>query len=237
MAFSWLKGKDKEGNEEYQLSKEDQERMDKAAKAAEELPEIKNKLKGLDKVTEFIDAFKKKQDDDAAALEARKRKEGQQQTNEELETLMLTDPVKALAIAQKPTQDALLTLRADNLRREVFEDTAKFKYYHGDIKREVDQLIAGQSLASKNDPSVIENCYLTVLGRHNDEILEGKIKDRFAGSDGGARGTSSGAAGSTGTGETKAPVITDDIRKLAKMFNTTPEEYAKQLDAEGVGYV
>lgn len=237
MPFLWQKNKKEDGTEELGLSKEDQDRLDKAAKAAEELPAIKAKLSGLDKVTEFIDAFKADKQKEADAAKAKKDAEAQAAGDEEFETLMLTDPKAAVAKALQPTQQALLTLRADNIRREVFENADKFKYYHGDIKTEVDKLIAGQSLASRNDPSVIENCYLTVLGRHNDEILEGKIKSRFAGSDGGSRGTDGGNAGDGGREAKKPPVITDDIRKLAKMFNTTPEAYAKQLDEEGVGYV
>lgn len=237
MAFSWLRNKKDDGTEELQLSKEDQDKMDAAAKAAAELPEIKTKLSKLDAVSEFINEFKRERDDEKAKKQKQQQQQDQQQSDEELETLILTDPKTAINKALGPTQNALLQLRADNIRREVFEDTKKFKFYHGDIKSEVDKLIAGQTLAARNDPSVIENAYLTVVGRHHDEIMEGKIKDRFAGSDGGSRGTASGSAGDHGTGDKQAPVITDDIRKLAKMFGTTPEDYAKRLDEEGIGYV
>ena len=235
--FSWQKKQKEDGTEELAFSQEDQERMDKAAKAAEELPAIKEKLSGLDKINEFIDAFKADREAEKQKTQRQQQQQQQQDTEAEFEDLMLTDPKKAMSMALQPTQQALLILRADNLRREVFEDSKKFKYYHGDIKSEVDKLIAGQPITSRNDPSVVENAYLTVVGRHHDEIVEGKLKDRFAASEGSGRSTSSGAAGDTGTAEEKQTVITDDIRKIAKGLGFKPEEYAKMLDEEGIGYV
>jgi len=235
--FSWQKKQKEDGTEELAFSQEDQERMDKAAKAAEELPAIKEKLSGLDKINEFIDAFKADREAEKQKTQRQQQQQQQQDTEAEFEDLMLTDPKKAMSMALQPTQQALLILRADNLRREVFEDSKKFKYYHGDIKSEVDKLIAGQPITSRNDPSVVENAYLTVVGRHHDEIVEGKLKDRFAASEGSGRSTSSGAAGDTGTAEKKQTVITDDIRKIAKGLGFKPEEYAKMLDEEGIGYV
>ena len=236
--FSWQKKQKEDGTEELSLSQEDQERMDKAAKAAEELPMIKEKLSGLDKINEFIEAFKADKEAEKQKTQRQQQQQQQQENETEFEDLMLTDPKKAMNMALQPTQQALLTLRADNLKREVFEDTKKFKYYHGDIKSEVDKLIAGQPLTAKNDPSVIENAYLTVVGKHHDEIVEGKLKDRFASAEGSGRSTSSGSAGDTGAGaDKKQTVITDDIRKIAKGFGFKPEEYAKMLDEEGVGYV
>lgn len=236
--FSWQKKQKEDGTEELAFSQEDQERMDKAAKAAEELPAIKEKLSGLDKINEFIETFKSEREEERKKTQ-RQQQQNQQETNDaEFEELMLTDPKKAVSIALQPTQQALLAIRADNIKREVFEDTKKFKYYHGDIKSEVDRLIAGQPLAARNDPSVIENAYLTVVGKHHDEIMEGKLKDRFAASDSSGRGTFNGSAGASGAGgDKKLVVITDDIRKIAKGLGFKPEEYAKMLDEEGVGYV
>lgn len=236
--FSWQREKESPNDINVRISEEDQKKIDAAAAAAAELPGIKEKLSGLDKINEFITSFQQEREEEKKKRQQQQQQQQSQETDEEFENLMLTDPKKAISMALNPTQQAVLTLRADNLRREVFEDTKKFKYYHGELKAEVDKLIAGQTLAARNDPSVIENAYLTVIGKHHDEILEGKLKDRFAASDSSGRGTSSGSAGDSGVGgDKKTPVITDDIRKLAKAFGTTPEEYAKLLDAEGVGYV
>lgn len=232
--FSWQKKKKEDGTEELELSKEAQEQMDKATAAAAELPVIKD---SLSKVNEFIDAFKREQDEKKAAEQQKQQQQSRQQSDEEFETLMLTDPQAAMQKAMLPTNQALLTLRADNMRREMFEDADKFKYYHGDIKREIDQLLASQTLEARNNPSVIENTYHTVVGKHHEEIMEGKLKTRFAGSEGGSKGTSSGNAGDRGTGEKTTPVITDEIRKLAKTFGVTPEDYAQMLINDGVEYV
>lgn len=235
--FSWQKKQKEDGTEELALSQEDQERIDKAAKAAEELPAIKEKLSGLDKINEFITAFQAEREEEKQKKQQHQQQTQQTQNEEEFEELMLTDPKRAVSMALQPTQQALLNLRADNIKREVFEDTKKFRYYHGDIKSEVDRLIAGQPLTARNDPSVVENAYLTVVGRHHDEIMEGKLKDRFAASEGSGRSTSSGSAGDSGTSEKKQVVITDDIRKIAKGLGFKPEDYAKMLDEEGIGYV
>ena len=108
---------------------------------------------------------------------------------------MLSDPKKAIELANRPTQIALLRVNASNVKRDVFENQDKFKYYHGAVKEEVDKLLDFQNLSAQNEPSVVENCYLTVIGKHHDEIMDGKIKSKFAGASGGSSGTSTGSAG------------------------------------------
>lgn len=235
--FSWQKKQRDDGTEELGFSQEDQERLDKAVGVASELPVIKEKLSGLDKINEFITQFQSEREEEKKKVKQQQEQQTQTQNETDFDELMFSDPKRAMAMALQPTQQALLTLRADNLKREVFEDSKKFRYYHGDIKSEIDKLIAAQPIAARNDPSIIENAYLTVVGRHHDEIMEGKLKDRFASSDSSGRNTSGGSAGDTGIGESKKNVITDDIRKIAKGLGFKPEEYVKMLDEEGVGYV
>lgn len=235
--FSWQREKENPNDINVKISDEDQKKIDAAAAAAAELPGIKEKLSGLDKINEFITSFQQEREEEKRKKQQQQQQQQSQESDEEFESLMLTDPKKAVSMALGPTQQAVLSLRADNLRREIFEDSKKFKYYHGDIKSEVDRLLAAQPITARVDPSVIENAYLTIVGKHHDEIMEGKLKDRFAASDSSGRGTSSGSAGDSGADGKKTLVITDDIRKLAKAFGTTPEEYAKLLDEEGVGYV
>lgn len=236
--FSWQRPKDGEGENEIKvtISPEDQKKIDDAAKAAGELPAIKQQLEGLKSIQAFVDEYKKDKADAAAAAAKKTQQQTQTEADEEIEALMLTDPKQAILKATTPQAIAIMTLRADNIRREVFEDTEKYKYYHGDIKKEVDALLAAQKLDARNDPSVVENCYLTVLGKHNDEILEGKIKTRFAGSESSSRGTSSGSAGNTDAAEKKNRIIPDDVKRAAKQFGITPEDYADMLDKEGIGY-
>lgn len=236
--FSWQRPKDGEGENEIKvtISSEDQKKIDDAAKAASELPAIKQQLEGLKSIQAFVDEYKRDKADAAAAAAKKTQQQTQTEADEEIEALMLTDPKQAILKATTPQAIAIMTLRADNIRREVFEDTEKYKYYHGDIKKEVDALLAAQKLDARNDPSVVENCYLTVLGKHNDEILEGKIKTRFAGSESSSRGTSSGNAGNTDAAEKKNRIIPDDVKRAAKQFGITPEDYADMLDKEGIGY-
>lgn len=236
--FSWQRPKDGEGENEIKvtISPEDQKKIDDAAKAAGELPAIKQQLEGLKSIQAFVDEYKKDKAEAAAAAAKKTQQQTQTEADEEIEALMLTDPKQAILKATTPQAIAIMTLRADNIRREVFEDTEKYKYYHGDIKKEVDALLAAQKLDARNDPSVVENCYLTVLGKHNDEILEGKIKTRFAGSESSSRGTSSGSAGATDAADKKNRIIPDDVKRAAKQFGITPEDYADMLDKEGIGY-
>lgn len=236
--FKWQKSKEEESQmteEEKAEAAAQQKKIDDAAKAAAELPEIKTKLNALDKLTQWVDEQKaqKKKDDDAAA--ARKAADDKNKSDEELEELFLTDPKKAVEVATKGQQQLILTLRADNIKREVFEDAEKYKYYHGDFKKKVDALLANQTLAAKNDPTVVENCYKSVLADHMDDIIQGKLKARFAQGTTNTNGTDGGKAG--GDGGKKEYQITDDIKKLAKQFGMKPEEYAEALDKEGIGYV
>lgn len=240
MKLPWQK---KEGTDagEIEFPDEMKKQIEAGATAAKELEGIKTKLSGLDKVTEFIDAFKAddaKKKAAAAAAAAGKTKEEQ---DAELDELWITDPKKAAQIQNQPTNIALMTLRADNVKREVFEDEKAFPYYHGDIKKKVDALIAGQSLTARNDKSVVENCYKTVVGELLPDILEGKIKNRWATDGSGSRGTSSGSAGSGASGNENEPAFDslaqkDDIAKAAKMLGFKPDEYRKMLDQEGIGY-
>ena len=120
-----------------------------------------------------------------------------------------------------------MEMRANNVRREVFEDTEKFEYYSGDFKREVDALLAAQPLSFRNNPASVENVYYNVLGRKQKEIAEGKIKSRFASATSG-----SSTSGKTGEADKFMIEIDDQIRKAAKLTGMTPEEYAAVVAQE-----
>jgi hypothetical protein len=239
--FSWQKKPKEDGTEEFTLPDELQNQIKAGADAAAQMPKLMETLNGLKSIMETQSkAQKDKEDAEAAAALRLKNSKNQEETDAEIEELFLTDPKAAIAKATQGHTSAILTLNASNIRREVFEDEKEFKYYHGDIKKEVDTLIAGQTLQARNDPSVIKNCYLTVLGRHNDEIVEGKIKSRFAGSTG-TGGTSNGSAGSSGAADDKASILRgleNDpmVLKAARTLGMKPADYAKMLDEEGIGY-
>jgi hypothetical protein len=233
-----MKNKKEDGTEEVSVKLDDdtQKKLDSALSLKDDFSKVTEMLTGLKDIQAFV-AESKREKEAAAAESARKARETQsQQTDEELQQLILTDPGRAIKEGTKDQSMAILMLRADQLKRDVFEDQDKFSYYTGDIKCEIDKLLAGQNLQLRNDPSVIENCYWTVLGKHSEEIREGKLKSRFAGS-GGSRGTASGSAGAGKDDAHEHLEINDDMRHAARIAGMKPEDYAKMCYDQGVGYV
>jgi hypothetical protein len=191
----------------------------------------------LKDVTAFVSAQKKEKDDAAELARRKQATEHTEKTDAEIDDLMLTDPKKAIELATAGQRRVILQLRADGIRRELFQDNPdKFEYYTGEFKTEVDKLIAQQPVEHQNDPSVVENCYFTLLGRKQTEIKEGKLKSRFAQPQGG-HGSNSGKTGDSAGGAGEALEINDDIRKAARIAGMTPEAYAKMCQEAGVGYV
>lgn len=241
-AFSWLKKKPEDGSDEHieiRLPEDEQKKIDAAAAAASELPGIKQKLGSLDEVMEYI---KEQREEKRKAQEEETRKKAaahRETTDDEVADLLVTDPAAAIRKVTEPQAVALMTIRADNLRREVFEDTEMFPYYTGEIKAEVDKLLQNQNLQAKNDRSVIENCYYSVVGRREKDIKEGKLKSRFASPEG-SRGTMGGnKTDADGYEGVQIAGIANDpeVQRIAKLFGIKPEDYAKDLVNSGVQYV
>lgn len=237
LKLPWQK-KDGEDNQlEVQLPDETQKKLDQAIAAAAELPKLKEMLEGFKSITAYVDEQKAEREAAAARARAEAQARTSEQTDAELQNLILTDPAQAIKRGTQDQSMAILMLRADQLKRDVFEDADRFPYYAGEVRSEIDKLLAGQSIQNRNDPSVIENCYYTVVGRHAEEAREGKLKSRFA-SASGARGTAHGSAGAGAPTEGSDKLeINDDIRKAARITGMTPEDYAKMLYDQGVGYV
>ena len=240
MAMWWQKQKNDNGTEELAIPKELEDQIKEGAEGAKKISKLEILLEGLVSTQQAEVAARKKEKDDADAAAARKRAvEGSDKLSEEIEELILTNPREAILRATAGQTEAIKAVHADNVRREVFEDTTKFKYYHGDIKREVDAMIVSQNVDFRLHPANIENCYHTVMGKHTDEIAEGKIKTRFAGSESSSRGTSSGSAGSTGTGgdREKIEYTADTLKafeKAAKVAGITTKDYIELYEKEGV---
>lgn len=239
MKLPWQK---KEGTEEYEVTLPDElkTKLDGAA-SKEDVTALKTTL---DKLQESMKAIS-----DHTAAEAEERRKAaakkaaeestnrQAATDEELTELALIDPVAAMKRvvqeAQSGRDAALMTINAANLRREVFEDSAKYPFYTGKIKEEVDKLLATQSLKAQNDRTTIEHAYHSMVGQNYKEISEGKLKDRFASSE-----SNRGSNGHVQEPEKKGPrVMTDDEKRAARTLGFKDEEYGKLLDEEGVGYV
>lgn len=239
--LSWLTKKGADGKEQLEavLPDEINKKLDKLDKFD---PEKLNTLDSLKTGMDAINLRFQKEDQEKEAEKQRKIAEGnrvkQEETDEQIQELMLTDPAAATQMLIKkqtdPHANAILTLRADQIKREMFDDQYKYQYYTGDFKTEVDKLLDAQPVAARNDRTVIEHAYYSTLGRKTKEIEEGKLKKRFSGSES-SRGTNGGNL--SGKGNEEPLVITDDVRKLAAMFGEKPEEYAKRLQDEGIGYV
>ena len=234
----WMKKKEDDGTESVSIKLDDetQKKLDQSLAQGAEIGKMKEMLEGLKGIQAYVEDQKKEREEAAAARAREASLKANAQTDEELQQLILTDPRTAI---QKGTQDqslAILTLRADQIKRDVFEDVERFPYYTGEVRGEIDKLLSVQNIQARNDSSVVENCYYTVLGKHAEEAREGKLKSRFASSSG-TRGTSSGDAGGAASKESENLEINDDIRKAARITGMKPEEYAKMLYDQGVGYV
>ena len=242
MKLPWVR---KEGNDgeadqlEVNLPKETEEKINSAISAHSENSSRYNELKAS---LDSINARFQREDQEKERRETAERTRQQQvdtgASEEELSNLMLTDPVAATRRIVKQTTDvqgtALMTMRADALRREIFDDRERFPYYSGEIRSEIDRLLDGQTLQHRNDRGVIENAYFATLGRHQKEIEEGKLKSRFASSEGN-RGTATGNI--KGSEEPAIRPLDDEGKKAAKLLGFKEDDYAKMLHEEGVGYV
>ena len=188
-------------------------------------------LNGLSAITNSIAADKaEKEAEKTARAEAARRKAAEESklSPEDLAANMFTDPEGTVKKLTDPLAVELMEMRANNVRREVFEDTEKYEYYTGDFKTEVDKLLAVQPLAFRNNPASVENVYYNVLGRKQKEITEGKLKSRFASS----TGATSSSGKVAGNEDTFTIEVDDNIRKAAKLVGMKPEEYAALVATE-----
>ena len=246
--FPWQKTEKEDGTTELTLPDELQQQIKAGADAAAALPKILEGLMRIQQDQSDADKADKAAKDatDAAALR-RQNDDAKSTIDEQVEELMLAGRTReAIALVNGPLANEVLLGRFDRTKREVFEDDKSFEYYHGDIKREVDSLLDAQTLAFKSNPQTarenIKNCYDTVVGRHHKEILEGKIKTRFAAGESGSRGTASGSAGDSGSNDAEkervlAGMMTDPmVLRAARQTGIPVKDYVKMLDEEGIGY-
>lgn len=140
-----------------------------------QMEEFYNKQSEANKpVHDFISTLQKERDERAAKAateNAKKQQEEGQTTDED----WILDPSAAVKKQIDPTNRALLTVAAKQMRSEVLGEK---EYYHGDIKAKVDAILAQQSLANQNRADVLENTYKIVMFDHQKEIADGKIKAR-----------------------------------------------------------
>ena len=237
--FPWAKKVDDKGEEKFELPDEIVIQLKAGVEAKASLTKMETMLEEMKNIQLQEKKDKDKAAADAAAAAARKAAADKQpEIDAEIEELMLTNPREAVRRLTEGQTNAIKMVHADALRREVFEDQQKFKYYSGDIKKEVDALLAGQYVDFRMNQQNIENCYLTVIGKHADEISEGKIKTRFAGSESSSRGTSGGGAGDSGADgsgkKTYDAEYMKEIERAAKQTGIKTLDYIEMLEKEGV---
>ncbi len=228
MSMDWWQRAKKEEPVEPEAPKELIETRAKVEALDSRMTEM---LNGLSAISNSIAADKaEKEAEKTARTEAARRKqvEDAKLSPEDLAANMFADPEGTVKKLTDPLAVELMEMRANNVRREVFEDTEKYEYYTGDFKAEVDKLLAVQPLAFRNNPASVENVYYNVLGRKQKEIAEGKLKSRFASS----TGATSSSGKVAGNEDAFTIEVDDNIRKAAKLVGMKPEEYAALVATE-----
>jgi hypothetical protein len=220
-----------EGEYKFELPKVIQDQLDEAKGLKTQVETMSTKLGALDDITAYI----REQREAAAKPKPKPVPSAEESEDErrELAGLLLTDPEAAYARLAGKTNAAVMMVRADNVRRETFEDNAeKFPYYTGEVKLEINKILAKQSLEFRNSPEALENTYYTVVGKMQKEISEGKIKDRFASS------TSSRGSGNLNeVDDRKKITVNDDITKIASQLGMKVDDYVKLLEEDVERYV
>lgn len=233
MAFKFLwnekkEGDKKEGEGEDKLPPELESRFKNMEDGLAKVSSIEDKLKSLDSITAYFEEQKKEKEEAVKkAKEAAIKKD--ELTNEELLEAFAANPRGVIKELTKDKDDAILLVRADQVKKNVFLDRAEeFPYYAGEIKKEVDKILSEQSLKFQNDSKAVENTYYTVVGKMNKEISEGKIKSRFA-SASAAKGTEDLAKESR---EKVEITITPDIEKAARYSGMSVDKYVELIRKE-----
>ena len=221
---SWMKNSEdkEEDKEKNKLPPELEEKFKTVDEVKGEVTKINARLASLDSISAYFEDIKKERDETKAAeaAAAARKAKGEEKSPEDLAAELLSDPKKVIQESTNDLAQAVMQVRADSIRRQVFEDrSSEFEYYSGDIKKEVDTLIASQNLKFQNDPKALENAYHTVVGRKMKEINEGKIKSRFASS------SSSSLNKGTEKKEDLEFELTPEMLKAAKLTGMSPEDY------------
>ena len=196
----------------------------------EKVGKIDDVVKSLEALTSSVTQMQQsEQQRREAEEEERKRRAAppKKETAEELSERLIEDPEGTINQILLPQNEAILELRADRIRDELFSDPERFPYYSGELKAEVNKVLSEQPVAFRQKAENVKNVYDTIIGRHFQEIQEGKLKSRFAGA--------SSSKGDGGEGEKEAELvieITDDIRKAARHSGMSAEDYAKLLAKE-----
>jgi hypothetical protein len=181
----------------------------------------------LKAMQEFLDNQK------AIKAEAARKVQEQAQLNNDAQFENVDQTTREyIAQTMKPFAQATLMQQGSELRRSIFEDAEAFPYYTGALKAKIDALLDSQPVESRANPDIIRNVYKIVVFDSQKEIAEDKHKSRM----------SSASAAGNGTGapnvndKTGMPVLTQQMKSVAKSMGMTEQEYAtamKELQESG----
>lgn len=223
---SWMR-KDEDKEEKNELPKELKDEIANSVKASTD--PINEKLKSLDSLVAFAADYQKDKkeakdkEEEAERIRIANKNKKEEESDEDLAARLLSDPKSVLNEANRPVINLALSIKADNVKREVFEDRKEeFPYYEGDVRKEIDGILSKQTLAFRNDPLSVENVYYTVVGKKQKEISEGKIKSRFA--------SVSSSTNSSKTDENFSIEITPEITRAARLSGMDIGDYTKLLE-------
>lgn len=185
-----------------------------------ELGESINNHPTLLAMKEFLD--KQKTASDAAA----QRQQQQQQTDHQKQYENVDDTTRSyINETLRPIAQATLMQQGNEMRRSIFDDEEAFPFYIGGLKAKIDALLDAQPLEQRANPEIIRNVYKIVVFDNDKDIKENKIKSRLASASNAGTGT-----GMSGTGDKAAmPVLTDQMKSVAKAMGMTDAEYATSM--------
>ena len=233
----WKKKTNEKGEDTVELPKEIQEQLNLTSTLKTQVEEQGKKLAQLDEISTFVREERARRAEEVERAKhkpATKTAEEEGAESEELAALLLTDPKAAYAKLAGSTNAAVMLVRADNVKREVFEDNAeKYPYYVGEVKAEINKILSKQTLTFRNDPEALENTYYTVVGKMQKDISEGKIKDRFASAAGSSRRSKEESEGD----ERKITVATPEIERAAKLTGISVADYLVELNRDVEAYI
>lgn len=166
-------------------------------------------------------------DEQRASREAAARKQNEQQVANQNAQFNEIDPTMRQYVDQslKPIADAALWQQGTELRRNIFDNAEAFPYYNGSLKEKVDALLDSQPAAQRANPDVIRNVYKIVFFDNQKEIDEGKHKSRLAS----ASTSGSGTGMPNQAGEGGMPVLTQQMKSVAKAMGMSEADYATAM--------
>lgn len=152
-----------------------------------------------------------------------------EKTPEMIAEELLNDPAAFIANQVSGATRLTLLTHSKQVREEVLSGK---EYYHGDFKKEVNDLIDSEpNLATRGMANFIMNCYKVALGNHISEIQEGKMQKSTA-----MHGFSDGGNGGGSKGDEKPSVEYRDpkSRFAAAQLGLTDEDVVKAAKDQAI---